>query len=492
MNAQARVGVFTLLALAGIFLAYYFVTNFSLQHNGYRIGVRFHDVGGLQVGSSVLLSGVVIGEVESVSLLPDENVEVICSIAPDNVVYRHSRFSVAVNLTGSTTLAIDLPRHRYQTDILPKYVLPEDQQPWGTLPPTIADLVSAGQEQLKLFSKTMTVVNAALPSLARRFNSVAEHTDLLVLHTDATLETLSAELTKTVDALNETITVTSKNLEAVTGNVNGLVADNRSRLNELIKNLAGAADGLNKTMAGMSSIAQDPLLHASLLGAAQNMQAATEKLKAITTDVESITGDPATQSELRGAIHNLDAATARANQILGVQSTTASAGSTSNANASPEPQSSGTPQTNAPSTSHSRLFQGSLVTAHIRETWNSHGGGPDSDLNVDLLPAARTHVTFGANDLGYSTSYNVLLDKSYAPDFQVAGGVLYSKLGLAALFRPFSGPVGVDARLYDPKHPTLDLYGDLRLTERLRLFYGERSIWGPTQKTPAFGLQVDY
>jgi phospholipid/cholesterol/gamma-HCH transport system substrate-binding protein len=490
MTTQVRVGIFTLLALLGVFLAYYFITNFALEHNGYRIGVRFHDVGGLQEGSTVLLSGVEIGEVESVALLPDENVEVICTIQPGNVIYRHSTFSVAVTLTGSTTLAIQLPKHRYREDILPQYVLPEEDQPWGTLPPTIADLVSEGQVQLQQFSKTMKVVNAELPTLARRFNSVAEHTDLLVIHTDETLRTLSDELTATVESLNQTIAITGKNLNEVTGNVNGIVTDNRTKLNELVKNLAGAADGLNKTMAGMSSIAQDPVLHASLVGAAQNMQAATAKLKAITTDVESITGDPSTQAQLRGAIQNLDSATAKADELLGGKpaTTASSPGSPTTSGASPAPKGPGAPHLQT----SGGLFSGPLVAAHIRETWGIHGGGPDSDLNVDLLPGARSHVTFGANDLGYSTTYNVLLDRNASPDLQVSGGVLYSKLGLAALFRPFGGPVGVDARLYDPKHPTLDLYGDLRLTQRLRLFYGERSIWGPTQKAPAFGLQVDY
>jgi phospholipid/cholesterol/gamma-HCH transport system substrate-binding protein len=481
VSTRARVGIFALLALIGAFAAYYFITNLGLRSSGYQIGIRFRDVGGLQEGSTVLLSGVEVGEVTSVALLPDESVEVICTIRRGNHLYRHSGYSVATTLTGSTTLAVTLPRHRDADDVLPERVLPEDEQPWGTLPPTIADLVSAGQEQLRNFSKTMKVVNAELPGIARRFSLVAMHTDELVVHTDETLVVLSGQLRDTVALLDTTIATSGRNVNQLTGNVNGLLADNRQKIGELIAHLADTTKQLDRTLSGVASIAQDPLLHASLVGTVANMQAATAKLKAIATEVEGITGDPKTQDQLRGAIQNLDAASAKVNAILG-----GGEGQTaSQTQSSPAPAPSGAPLRGG-------LFGQPLVQAHVRETWGNRGGGPASDLNVDLLPGARTHLTFGANDLGYSTTYNFLLDRSTDPSLQVGAGVLYSKLGIAALFRPFGNPVGIDARLYDPKHPTLDLYGDLRLTQRLQLFYGERSLFGPAAKTPSFGFQINY
>ena len=80
MTTQMRVGIFTLLALAGVFAAYYFITNFALRHTGFQLGVHFHDVGGLQEGSTVLLSGVQVGQVTSVQLLPDQTVDVIAGL----------------------------------------------------------------------------------------------------------------------------------------------------------------------------------------------------------------------------------------------------------------------------------------------------------------------------------------------------------------------------------------------------------------------------
>lgn len=490
MTAQARVGIFTLLALAGVFAAYYFITNFALSHNGYDIGLRFHDVGGLQQGSSVLLSGVAVGEVTSIELLPDQTVEVKCTINKGINIYRDSLFVVAITITGATTLTIEPPLERQAALILPQQPLPYDQQPWGTLPPTLTDLISAGQEQLKNFSKTMAVVNRELPALADKFSLVATHTDTLILDADASLSSLTSQMQTTVGELNATIGTSGRNIDELTGNLNGLVVEDRPRLQLLVDRLSSTADNLNKTMAGIASIAQDPVLHDSLIGTVQNVEGATAKLKAMATELESVTGDPKTESQLKQTVANLESVTAKADSILGQFST-----------AGPEPGQPGTAAGSPPpsgATPRPRLnfsggiFSQPLAQAQVRETWNDRGGGPASDLDLILLPGAKTHVTVGANDLGYSTTYNFMLDRD-SKDLQLGAGVVYSKLGISALFRPFGSPIGVDARIYDPKHPTLDLYGDLRLSERLQLFYGERYLWNSTQtKTPSFGLQIKY
>ena len=73
---------------------------------------------------------------------------------------------------------------------------------------------------------------------------------------------------------------------------------------------------------------------------------------------------------------------------------------------------------------------------------------------------------------------------------QYSYGVLYSNLGARAVWSGL-GPLGVDARLYNSNWPRLDLYGDLRLTQRLMFFYGEKSLLGPAStRQPQFGIQL--
>ncbi|HEV2037222.1 MAG TPA: hypothetical protein VGQ96_01345, partial [Candidatus Eremiobacteraceae bacterium] len=128
----------------------------------------------------------------------------------------------------------------------------------------------------------------------------------------------------------------------------------------------------------------------------------------------------------------------------------------------------------------------------MRLYWNNKPAGALSDLNVVLLPRFPTHLTLGVNSLGFNPTYNVLVNMRSSPNLQYSFGVLNSNLGVRTRLTGL-GPFGLDARLYNTRQPQLDLYGDLRLAMRLRLFYGEKALMGPAaNRTPQFGLQFGY
>ncbi len=508
MSQQAKVGLFALLTVIGIFVAYYVLSNYRLSHGGYTIAVHFRDVGGLQPGSSVQLSGVIVGTVSEVKLLPDQTVDVICTIQPGATIYRGSSFLVTTTLTGQATLVVTPPRPLGNAVALTRGILPEEQQPQGTLPPSITDLATQGQSQLKELSKTVAVVNAELPRLASKFNDIALHTDTLIGHSDAALQSLASQFNTTIAQVDSAlaltqgvITVNGRNVSQLTGNVNSLVSANGDKVSRLVDTLSVTAANLNRTIGGLSTIAQDPTLKTNVLQTTTNVKDASEKLKKIAGDIQSLTGDPQVQMQLRGAVFDLSSVIAKANDILGAYSTAQAHGppvGTSSGPATPSSVASPSGASTAVSAhaglrlpSLGKFSRSNLAQAQVRETYGGQGGGPQSDLNILVLPRLGTHLTVGANDLGYHTTYNALVDSVRSPRLQVGGGVLYSTLGAQLLYR-FHGPAGADVRLYDPKHPKLDLYGDVRLNDRLQLFYGERGFFNPALKASAFGLQVTY
>ncbi|HLW37270.1 MAG TPA: MlaD family protein [Candidatus Eremiobacteraceae bacterium] len=520
MSTQFRVGIFAVVTVIALFVVWYVLSNYSLRKNAYQTAIHFRNVSGLQEGSSVQLSGVVVGEVERIQLLPDQTVDVICTISGDHTIYRGSTILVTTTLTGQSTLSINPPANLANAQPLPRGILPIEQQAEGTLPPSITDLAAQGQAQLKQLDKTLTIVNQELPTIARRFNGVASHTDALILHTDETFRQLSGQLTATighVDALiastQSVLAESGRNVNQLTGTMRSLVVDNQVRISKLIGNLADTASNLNKTMQTISQITADPSVKANLIQTTTNIKDSSEKLKQIATDIESITGDSKVQGRLRGAVDDLSSAIAKADDILGGFSSAQGHEEPPGPHASPPPggtaypvnlptpaaspgdgtapRSDGGLQRNPIRSSggHGSLLA-NLTEIQVRETWGTHGGGPASDMNVVLLPRAPTHISAGANDLGYKTTYNFLIDTVASPRLQYSLGVIYSNLGLKTVYRP-AGPLGIDARLYDPRHPKLDLYGDVRLTQRLQLFYGERSLFG-SNKLPSFGFQVNY
>src|SRR5579872_422685 len=507
MSTQFRVGIFAVVTVVALFVVWYVLSNYSLRRNAYTVGIHFRNVSGLQEGASVQLSGVIVGEVDRIELLPDQTVDVICSINGDHTLYRGSTMMVSTTLTGQSTLEIIPPPNIATAQALPRQVLPIDQQPTGSLPPSISDLAAQGQAQLKQLNTTLHIVNTQLPEIARKFNDVASHTDALITHTNTMLSQLSGELTGTVAQVDSLIAATQsvltesgRNVNALTASMLRVVVSNEGRIGKLIDNLAATANNLNKTMQVVSQITADPSVKANLVQTTANIKDSSEKLKAIAGDIESLTGDPSVQGHLRGAIEELDSTIAKANDILGGYS------NAQGAVVPPAPRGSAGPGhatdgqnpgvgTAAVSTAgmrsnERRLSGASFFETQTRESWSTQGGGPSSDLNLVVLPRGATHVTVGANDIGYKTSWNFLIDKRASPQLEYSLGVVYSYLGLKTVYRPF-GPFGFDARLFDPRHPKLDLYGDWRLTERLQLFYGERSLLG-SMKSPSFGFQINY
>jgi ABC-type transporter Mla subunit MlaD len=498
LTAAFRVGVFAIATIIGIFIVWSLLSSFSLTQHKYQIGVHFRNVVGLQEGSSVEIAGVEVGLVDQIKLLPDQTATVICSINRDDTVYRGSVFTVTSTLTGQSTLSIFPPADLATAVPLPRHVLPEGEQPEGVVPPTIADLVSEGQNRLRSLDKTLALINRELPSMVHHFNDVAIHTDSLVTHSDRNFTLLGQQLATTVTNINTlvasfqgTLTVNSRNVTAMTTNLREFMTKNGPKFAALVDDLAATADNLNKTMASVSDVASNPKLKTNILEATTNLKDSSEKLKEVTSDIQSITGDPQVQQELKGAIQNLSSAIAKANTLLGGQASAQGAqapgqSQPSNGTGAPAP---------APGFHVGSAIHGlDLARAHVRMTWNTASGaspGPMSDLNLELLPRLPTHLTLGANDLGYHTTYNFLINMQNSPRLQYSFGVLYSNLGAQALYQPI-GLFGVDARLYDPKQPKLDLYGDLHLAQRLELFYGERSLMGPANtRTPAVGFQLN-
>lgn len=500
MSVQVKVGIFALLGVMGVLASIYMIKNLGLTANGYKIAIHFFNTVGLQVGSGVQLSGVDVGQVDDIYLNKDQTATVVCTIRGQTVVYRESIFTVTTSLTGQTTLTIVPPRNLALATVLEHGILEEDQQPLGQLPMSLQDLATEGAQQLKELDKTLKIVNTELPLVARKLNDVADHTDKLVTHSDAAVESLRQELTNTVASLdatintaNRTMTITGRNVDELTGTLDATVKQNQRQLNELVTNLATSSRSMNETMTSLRNIATDPRFKDNVIQTTSNIRDASERLKQTATDIQSITGDKNVQSTLRGAIYDLSSAIAKADDILGGLSSATAHGVT--ASGSPQPVPGAGPPVSTPPRGQrfpGRGLASNLLQTQIRETYTGKGGGPESDLNVVLLPRARQHATIGVNDLGYSSTYNFLIDSALSPRLTVSGGLLYSNLGAKAVYQ--QGRWGLDLRAYDPKHPKLDAYGTLNLSPRLELFYGERHVIGPNKQDhqPAFGIQGTY
>lgn len=524
MSRQAQVGAFALLALLLLFSVFYVITDFGTRHTGYRVGIHFVSAAGLHSGALVYFSGVTVGTVDTITLLPDNTVDVILAVNRDVDIPLASRFLIQAPLTGDPNLIIVPPRPTPGSPPLPmlaREVLPISEQPQGTNTATIADLLEQGQGEI-------VKLDAMVSELARREPKLLDTLQSALTNANDVTISLKGSIGSITAQLQSSLAQASSNLVALTGTLNGTVQMNSGRINDILANFQQTSHALNASMISLQSLATDPNLKSNVLATTKNIAQTTENIAGITHDLRNVTGDPQTQAQLKNTVANLDATLQRANSLLAQFGGTSSVYGV-DANATPYPLASFSPApgaTNAPNApgsgetapdgsadGHHHATAGSLhlqsriadiasslisIQLRISELSTqtvccpnplySANRGPEPDLNAVILPHNKTSLLVGANNIGYTpTTANAALIQSLSPNFKIGGGVLYSQLGFLAAYsdRVF----GFDTKIYNIQRPDIDLYGNLNVAKNLQLFVGERAL-NHAERRFTFGFQT--
>jgi phospholipid/cholesterol/gamma-HCH transport system substrate-binding protein len=515
MSRQAQVGAFALLALLLLFGVFYVITDFGTRHTGYRVGIHFESAAGLHSGALVYFSGVTVGTVDTITLLPDNTVDVILAINRDVDIPRDSRFLIQAPLTGDPNLIIVPPRPEPGAPPLPmlaREVLPIDQQPRGVNTATIADLLEQGQGEIVKLDAMLSDLAKREPKLLDTLQSALTNANDVTVALKGSIGSISSEL-------QSSLAQASANLVALTGTLNGTVQMNSARINDMLANFDQTSRALNASMASLQSLATDPNLKGNVLATTKNIADTTANIADITHDLRSVTGDPQTQAQLKNTIANLDATMQRANSLLGefggkssVYGVDAGATPYPAASFSPAPGASGAPvpgasPQSAPVTAGSLHLQkrlaniaSSLISIQLRiselseqkvccpNPLYSADQGPEGDLNAVILPHAKTSLLVGANNIGYApTTANVALIQSLNSNFRIGGGVLYSQLGFLGAYS--NGVFGFDTKIYNIQRPDVDLYGNFNVAKNWELFVGERAL-NHAERRFTFGFQT--
>jgi phospholipid/cholesterol/gamma-HCH transport system substrate-binding protein len=515
MSRQAQVGAFALLALLLLFGVFYVITDFGTRHTGYRVGIHFESAAGLHAGALVYFSGVTVGTVDTITLLPDNTVDVILAINRDVDIPRDSQFLIQAPLTGDPSLIIVPPHPQPGGPPLPmlaREVLPIDQQPRGTNTATIADLLQQGQGEI-------VKLDAMLGDLAKREPKLLDTLQSALTNANDVTVALKGSIGNISSELQRSLAQASANLVALTGTLNGTVQMNSTRINDILANFDQTSRALNASMATLQSLATDPNLKGNVLATTKNIADTTANIADITHDLRGVTGDPQTQAQLKNTVANLDATMQRANSLLGelggkssVYGVDAGATPYPVGTALPAPGAPGTPAPGAspasgPPTAGSLHLQSrlagiasSLISIQLRiselseqkvccpNPLYSADQGPQGDLNAVILPHAKTSLLVGANNIGYSpTTANVALIQSLNSKIRIGGGVLYSQLGFLGAYN--NGVFGFDTKIYNIQRPDVDLYGNFNVAKNWTLFVGERAL-NHAERRFTFGFQT--
>ena len=547
MNRQAIVGLFTIAGLVGLFAIFLVLANVGTQGR-YKIGVHFKSAAGLHRGALVYESGVTVGVVDQTQLLPEDfTVEVVLAINNSVDIPRDARFVATAPLTGDVTVEIVPPAPAPRPvgfigptpvpaalALLPRVVLPLDQQPAGTNPATISDLLEQGQGQVHRLDRMLAQLEDSEPKLLATLQSTLENANELTKNGNANISKITNKLDTMMSTLSVAMDAGSKNLVDLSGELDSNVKRNSSKIDSLLANLNATSIALNQTVDSVRDLAKNPQLAQNLLDTTKGLAQTATTIGQITSDFHKVTGDPNTQAQLRDTVGNIDAATQKVNALLaqfggkssvyGVDTGATPApgtrapagngpagngpgGNVPNGTINRAPQSSSSPTpAQLPNILKSRLASAArdvlAIEVRVGELDRQPSGnksssplltndrGPQTDINAVILPRGRTSLTTGANDIGAAgQTWNFYATESLRNDLQVGGGLMYSRLGVMARYDP--GHFGIETRLYDPRHPTLDAYGNLKLKPGVVLFGGERDIINNGRRT-VFGLQLQF
>jgi phospholipid/cholesterol/gamma-HCH transport system substrate-binding protein len=515
MSRQAQLGLFAVAALLLLFGIFYVITDFGTRHSGYRIGVHFASAAGLPTGAQVFFSGVTVGTVDQVQLLPDNSVDVILAIQNAIDIPKDSKFLIQAPITGTPNMIVvppvprPLPKGYTATPlpdyaILPKRVLPIAEQPIGQASPTIADLLQAGQGEVRRLDTMLATLEDREPRLLNTLQTALTNVDTMTTQLRSTVADLSG-------TLDTTMQQASGHIVDMTATLDSTLSRNQYKIDSMLTSLDRTAVALNNSMDALQSLATDPRLKNNLISTTSNIRDLTGNIAGLTGDLRTVTSNPQTQAQLRDTVANLDATMQKADSLLGTLGGNSHVYGV-DAGATPYPVPSGAaglppPGTQTPAPGGPRRIAkglggivSNLVQAQLRLSYlnaqSAKGNnplltsdrGPQADVNAVILPRGPVSGMFGANDIGGKTTWNLAGIKNMG-NLHVGGGVLYSQIGVLGSYQ--AGKVGAETRIYNLRRPAFDIYGNLNLMQWAKLFLGERDATHPDRRT-VFGLQLQF
>ena len=524
MTKQAQVGAFALIALLLLFGVFYVITDFGTRHTGYKTGIHFDSAAGLHSGALVYFSGVTVGTVDSIVLLPDNTVDVILAVNRDVDIPRDSKFLIQAPLTGDPNLVIVPPTPRPQPAglvgptpappalaVLPRNVLPIEQQPRGTNAATIADLLQEGQGEIKRLDSMLADLETREPRLLDTLQTTLNNANELTTTANRSVSELSS-------TLQTSLTAASANIVALSDTLNNTATVDSKRVDAILLQLQSTSVALNTSMASLQELATNRDLKSNIIATTKNIADTTQTISELAHDLRSITGDQQTQHQVKNTVANLDATMQRANSLLGALGGTSDVYGV-DAGATPYPATGVTPAppyplpsampgphaTSEPSQRRQQIkarlgeIAKNLVAIQVRMTGLSServccqsplftaDRGPQTDVNAVFLPGGNTSLRVGVEDVGHNTTVDFLALQSFTPNVRFGGGLLYSRLGVLSQYH--SRLFGLEGRLYDPRRPELDLVGNLNVTHGVQLFFGERGL-NHVERRNVYGVQL--
>lgn len=259
MNKELKIGLVLIITIAGLFIGVNYLKGLNVLSKGSEFHARYENIGGLQVGASVLVNGYKVGMVSNITLLLEEDHDLVVTLSFDR------EFEIPFN-TVAKIVNQDLMGTKEILLIL------GDANEYLELGDTLESSVEGSLQD---------EVNAQILPLKQKAEDLIGSVDSIMMIVTAVLNKDTREnLRNSLHSLDATFALMSKTMIKV----DSLVLVNDERLSRIIFNFESITTNLEEgngevkqILANFSAIS-DSLAKANIASTLTNINAITSKI----------------------------------------------------------------------------------------------------------------------------------------------------------------------------------------------------------------------
>lgn len=273
MKKEVKIGIYSLLIFLGAWAGIRFLSGADIFGRSYEYVTYYDDASGLQTASPVMIRGVKVGQVASVSVAADDptTVEVILAVSKDYALPVDSKAKiVSAGLMGGQAIEIILGT----SDV----TLKKDEQIAPDVEPGLIDAIMSEFGDVK--SSLMVMVDNINTTL-NTLNTLVDSNNANITATIANLNGILADLEKSnivdnIDAFTGTLKENGEKIDNIVDNVGNITASLDEQ--QMGTNLAQSIESLNMLLAKLNesqgtvgSLLEDKELYDNLTQASENL-----------------------------------------------------------------------------------------------------------------------------------------------------------------------------------------------------------------------------
>lgn len=434
MNAEAKVGAFTIGGLMMLCATTFSLGNFNFGSNeNYTLYAGFKQVIGLEPQAAVMLAGVPIGKVTEIK---NDGAGVTVTMEINEKAQIPSNPVVTVASSGVMG---------------EKFISILPQKSVGGALVKNGDYLYGSDE-------------AGMDSMFEGMNKVLEKVDQLVMSMNQIIGDPTFQ--QSMIDMSENMKNASDHMNGLMNTLDRMAAANEGNVNQMAQQLNSALGSLEATMQtvehmanSMDNLVSDPQAAEDLKSTLANISAASGNIAHMAENMDSVIGDKETAADMKATIHNAKNLTERADKMLGKVS-----GAVDNASSIE-------------------------VTPSVDVKYSGSADDWNTDFNVDVSKD-DVSLVLGVEDIGDGDHVNAQVGKHYK-DLSARAGIIAGKPGVGLDYN-IGSRLRVTAEAYDPNDETVRLKSQYKIADSTYLLGEWHDVNDSDKRAAYFGLKREF